>query len=96
MTGGLHVKPGSNVAINGIDVQRCVDLAIYVSQGGSVRDLDEAIHDRLATYTPAEHGVATEGAKTLKKVRTAGYSKDICRDALWAKIIDEAQRVKTP
>lgn len=86
MTGGVHIRPGQNIVINGIDVQRCVEAAIIIAQSiaGGGRYYGDG----------DEHHVAAAGGKLLAELKRKGYSRDICRDALWAKIIDEAQRVK--
>lgn len=90
MTGGIHITPGAGVVINGIDVERVVGFAVEIARGNLGQLPVDSGHDA----TPREHGIAMAGAALLNKLRTKGYSKDICRDALWAKIIDEAQRVK--
>lgn len=84
MTGGIHIKPGTKATINGIEVERCVELAVSVAQLGV----------QAADGLPAQYAsVATRAARRLNKMRQRGYSWDICRDALWATVIDEAQRL---
>ena len=91
MTGGVHIRPGSNITLNGVDVQRCVDLAIEMSRRPTSQ-WNLPIGD--ANYSHSEHLCAVAGARALNKFRTKGFSREICRNALWAKIVNEAQQLK--
>jgi hypothetical protein len=86
MTGGIHIKPGTSATINGIDVQQVIDLAISVARTG------RAGFDKSSGVSREAHAVAVTVGRLLSRMRAKGYSKEICRDAVWAKVIDEAQR----
>ena len=85
MTGGVRIKPGQGLVLNGIDIDHAVEVAIGMMRNDRC-DLLNVSDDR-------ERAVAEAGCATLRKSRRAGYSRDICRDALWAKVIDEARRL---
>jgi hypothetical protein len=86
MTGGIHIKPGTNATINGIDVQRVIDLAVSIARIGHVD------FDKSSGVSRDAYAIAVTAGRLLSRMRSKGYSKEICRDAVWAKAIDEAQR----
>ena len=85
MTGGIHIAPGANVTINGIDVQCVVDMAADLAAG-------RPPHGFALVARTREGWIAHVAARLLTKMRSKGYSRDICRNALWAKVVDEANR----
>ena len=88
MTGGIHIRPGTKATINGIDIERCGELAV-----GYARAVGRGRADMAVGLTD-EGEIAASGGALLRKMRSKGYSREICRDALWAKIVNEAQQLK--
>lgn len=82
MTGGIHIATGTNATINGIEIQKCVDVAIAMAKGLFDRT------DGPEGYAPIAH----KAAQRMTKARAKGYSRQVCRDILWATVVDEAQR----
>lgn len=89
MTGGINIKQGSHAVINGIDIERVVELAVSYA-----RAVERGSASMVVGLT-REGEIASVAAALLTRMRSKGYSRDICRDALWAKVINEAQSMAT-